>query len=499
MGILDFFVDTRLYNERKRIGAEMADRFEADPSAYATSPVMGSDPFAGTAGTAMAGDLGMAADAIRSVESNGDYSAMGPVVTNGGMYDGDRAYGAYQVMGRNIPSWTREALGYELTPEEFLADQSAQDAVFQHRFGGYMQDGGFENAASMWHSGRPLDQAQGASDGYIGTPAYVQKAMAAYGGGQQAQQGPSFAPDGSIQRGGGGGMPGPAMGAQHPFGGPQGAVPNTSHLPDPRLPHNFQKMGVEFLRNGYFDEALQVLNPMAKYSMDSNIMRSQYGLNSTLQQEAYVQRQDIMREEQAIMMRREQQQRQFEMMKAQQAAIPRMTPELQSDLYRTDTGISNMEAVLDWYDEKGPSGRGTSPGDKAYYTSLWEQSVLPSLQELTQSGAMQEAELKLFQKWAGTPDSVLSMTGSNRRQMQAVLEQVKQRRLAKFTPYTAGGLDLNKSYAFPLPGRQTPEGTEAITADEARGKTAKPQSATPVQDALRDRNATRRRAVNEGR
>ena len=54
--------------------------------------------------------------AIANIESRGSggYSALGPLTKKG-----DRAYGRYQVMGDNLPSWTKEALGRQLTPDEF--------------------------------------------------------------------------------------------------------------------------------------------------------------------------------------------------------------------------------------------------------------------------------------------------------------------------------------------------------------------------------------------
>jgi hypothetical protein len=69
------------------------------------------------------------AAAHRQIESNGNYGALGPVVPSG-QNRGDRAYGAYQVMGNNIPAWTKETLGYSMTPEEFLHNPQAQDAVY---------------------------------------------------------------------------------------------------------------------------------------------------------------------------------------------------------------------------------------------------------------------------------------------------------------------------------------------------------------------------------
>jgi hypothetical protein len=121
-------------------------------------------------------------NAIASIESagSGGYSALGPNVR------GDRAYGKYQVMGANIPSWTKEALGYSMTPEEFLASPEAQDAVFDHRFGGYVQKYGPEGAASMWFSGDPTPD--GDSD-------YVSKFSNALGGDPLQQVGTGFNPN----------------------------------------------------------------------------------------------------------------------------------------------------------------------------------------------------------------------------------------------------------------------------------------------------------------
>ena len=62
--------------------------------------------------------------AIREQESDHRYDIRGAKTRSG-----DRAYGAYQVMGANIPSWTREVLGRSMTPEQFLADKGAQDQV----------------------------------------------------------------------------------------------------------------------------------------------------------------------------------------------------------------------------------------------------------------------------------------------------------------------------------------------------------------------------------
>ena len=122
------------------------------------------------------------ARAIAAIESSGRYDALGPLMTTG-RYAGDRAYGKYQVMGGNIPQWSQEALGRTLTPDQFKADPEAQDKVFEHRFGGFMNKFGGDprEAASMWFSGRPIAQAGNASDGQTTVPEYLKKFDAAMG------------------------------------------------------------------------------------------------------------------------------------------------------------------------------------------------------------------------------------------------------------------------------------------------------------------------------
>lgn len=79
---------------------------------------------------------------------SGDYSAQGPLTK-----DGDHAYGRYQVKGSNIGPWTQEVLGYAMTPEQFLSSPQAQDAVYNAKFGQYVQKYGPEGAAKAWFAG----------------------------------------------------------------------------------------------------------------------------------------------------------------------------------------------------------------------------------------------------------------------------------------------------------------------------------------------------------
>ncbi len=86
--------------------------------------------------------------AISSVESGGNYRAVGPATKTG-----DRALGKYQIMGANIGPWSREILGREVSPQEFIASDDIQDAIFKSKFGQYVQKYGPEGAARAWFAG----------------------------------------------------------------------------------------------------------------------------------------------------------------------------------------------------------------------------------------------------------------------------------------------------------------------------------------------------------
>lgn len=88
------------------------------------------------------------ASAISGIESGGKYNAVGPATKTG-----DRALGKYQVMAANVRPWTKEVLGREVTPTEFMNSPEIQDAVFNAKFGGYVDKYGPEGAAKAWFAG----------------------------------------------------------------------------------------------------------------------------------------------------------------------------------------------------------------------------------------------------------------------------------------------------------------------------------------------------------
>lgn len=101
---------------------------------------------------------------LSAKESSGKYTALGPVVSKG-MYQGDRAYGKYQIMGKNIPSWTKQYLGKSMTPEDFLKDATAQDTLMRKRAEEqYKKFGNWADVASVHFTGKPAAQGAKAKD-----------------------------------------------------------------------------------------------------------------------------------------------------------------------------------------------------------------------------------------------------------------------------------------------------------------------------------------------
>lgn len=105
---------------------------------------------------------------IQSIESGGNYRAVGPVVK------GNRAYGKYQVMDFNIPSWTQKYYGKRLTPQQFLNNPEAQETVARGVLSGYYKQYGPDGAAAMWFSGQSNPNSM-KSDGHITVKEYVSR------------------------------------------------------------------------------------------------------------------------------------------------------------------------------------------------------------------------------------------------------------------------------------------------------------------------------------
>jgi hypothetical protein len=92
--------------------------------------------------------------AIIGKESGGNYGAVNP---------DSGALGIGQVMPYNVGPWTQKYLGRRLTPQQFLNDRAAQDAVVNGRFNdmladqrkaGHSGEMAIRRAAAVWYSGQ---------------------------------------------------------------------------------------------------------------------------------------------------------------------------------------------------------------------------------------------------------------------------------------------------------------------------------------------------------
>jgi hypothetical protein len=112
--------------------------------------------------------------AIVEQESGGNYKAIGPYTTYG------HAYGKYQVLGSNIPSWTKAYYGKSLTPQQFLNNPKAQDMVARGKLKSYWNKYGPRGAAAAWYGGpgsANLHQSTRSQQGGPSIKGYVDNVM----------------------------------------------------------------------------------------------------------------------------------------------------------------------------------------------------------------------------------------------------------------------------------------------------------------------------------
>lgn len=75
---------------------------------------------------------------------------------NGNSYI-DYAYGKYQFMGDYIPQWSKEALGYSMTPQQLMQNPDAQEKIMDYLgMKSYKKYGNWDDATAVHFSGRPV-------------------------------------------------------------------------------------------------------------------------------------------------------------------------------------------------------------------------------------------------------------------------------------------------------------------------------------------------------
>lgn len=91
------------------------------------------------------GDMfGRFVSAISGRESGGNYHARNP---------DSGALGKYQIMPGNVAPWSREILGYSVSPNQFYNSPQLQEQIAQGMLRKYFNQYGPEGAAVAWYAG----------------------------------------------------------------------------------------------------------------------------------------------------------------------------------------------------------------------------------------------------------------------------------------------------------------------------------------------------------
>jgi len=121
---------------------------------------------------------------ISAQESGGNYSAVNR---------SSGALGKYQVMPSNVAGWSRQVLGYSISPNQFLNSPDLQEKIVRGILKGYFDKWGPRGAAAAWYAGpgnHDLDMSTRSQPGGPSIKGYVDgvldKASKSSGGGASA-------------------------------------------------------------------------------------------------------------------------------------------------------------------------------------------------------------------------------------------------------------------------------------------------------------------------
>lgn len=111
---------------------------------------------------------------IKSQESGGNYRATNP----------SGASGAYQVLRSNFEGpggWDQQALGHDVTYNQFMNTPSIQDAIARYELNLYMQKYGINGAIAAWYGGpgavKNMNSTRTQAGGYPSISAYIKSVL----------------------------------------------------------------------------------------------------------------------------------------------------------------------------------------------------------------------------------------------------------------------------------------------------------------------------------
>lgn len=144
---------------------------------YGTAQLMPFSPAGGAQGGSV---IDRVMSSLRQLESGGRYDAVNSKDPLGG------AQGAYQILAGNFVNpggWDKEALGKDITLQDFMANPQIQDQIARHKVGQYLDQYGVQGVPLAWNGG----------PGAVGNPServrnYQNKFMSIFGGGSAPTQ-----------------------------------------------------------------------------------------------------------------------------------------------------------------------------------------------------------------------------------------------------------------------------------------------------------------------
>ena len=131
---------------QRRLAQQQAD----EQAAWANAQQQGENSVSYSGGSGRSGGTGSFAGFMRAIsgqESGNNYAARNSM---------SGAMGKYQIMPSNIQGaggWDREALGYDITPSQFMASPQLQERIAQYKLQQYYNAYGPAGAAIAWYAG----------------------------------------------------------------------------------------------------------------------------------------------------------------------------------------------------------------------------------------------------------------------------------------------------------------------------------------------------------
>lgn len=127
-------------------------------------------------------------------ESGGSYSAVN---------SSSGALGKYQVMPGNVAGWSRQVLGYSISPQTFLHSPQLQEKIVSGILHGYFNKWGPRGAAAAWYAGpgnHNLDMSTKSQPGGPSIKGYVDSVIAHAGGSPSDGAGSNYSYSGASPK-----------------------------------------------------------------------------------------------------------------------------------------------------------------------------------------------------------------------------------------------------------------------------------------------------------